>query len=433
MPRAKKAEAGAAKRTRAAPPKPPAPATRVGTVALVGRPNVGKSTLLNKILGRKVAITSDKPQTTRMSILGIKTAPRGQIIFIDNPGIHKPLHKLNRRMMSFVHASLQTADLVCLLIDGGEKFGHGDEFALELVRAVKSPLFLLINKVDAVKKDSILLLIDKYKDLANFKEIVPISALRGTNVDVLEKLVFDNLPAAERVYGEDDVSDQSERFLLSEIIREKVLAHVSAELPWATAVVIDRIERKKEGEAGGEAGEEEEDEREEWEDELWESELGDAKRAEYREERDAEKEAATEAEGLSEEKTRGEEKLKEEAEEEDEGVELPIPPVGDEHAPLPHPKFPREGNIPPLRISKEERRARPLVYIKAGILVERDNQRKIIIGRKGQVIKTIGIEARREMEDILEARIYLDLQVKVRPQWRDAADVLEMIEGQKRF
>jgi len=335
----------------------------------VGRPNVGKSTLLNKILGQKVAITSDKPQTTRMSILGIKTTPRGQIVFIDNPGIHKPLHKLNRRMMSFVHASLQTADLVCLLIDGSEKFGHGDEFALELVRAVKSPLFLLINKVDAVKKDSILLLIDKYKDVANFKEIVPISALRGTNVDVLEKLIFDNLPAAERIYGEDDVSDQSERFLLSEIIREKVLAHVSAELPWATAVVIDRIERRKPGEEG------EEKEGEEWEGEFEEADF--------------------------------------------------------EHAPLPHLKFPRAGNIPPLRISKEERRARPLVYIKAGILVERDNQRKIIIGRKGQVIKTIGIEARREIEDILEARIYLDLQVKVRPQWRDAADVLELIEGQK--
>ncbi|MBM3310517.1 MAG: GTPase Era, partial [Candidatus Aminicenantes bacterium] len=327
MPRAKKAEAP--------PPAPPKPTTRVGTVALVGRPNVGKSTLLNKMLGQKVAITSDKPQTTRMSILGIKTTARGQAVFIDNPGIHKPLHKLNRRMMSFVHASLQTADLVCLLVDGTERFGHGDAFALELVRAVKAPIFLLINKVDAVKKESILLLIDKYKDLANFKEIIPISAVRGTNIDVLEKLIFDNLPAAEKLYGDEDVSDQSERFLLSEIIREKVLNHVSAELPWATAVVIDQVERRKPGEGGGE------------EEEIAGREAG--------------------------EETEGEAGVAEEAEDEDdEGVDLPVPAPGEVVSPLPHLKFPPEGNVRPIRISKEERRARPVVFIKASILVERD-------------------------------------------------------------
>ena len=393
MPRAKKAKDEK-------PAAPPAPTTRVGTVALVGRPNVGKSTLLNRMLGQKVAIVSDKPQTTRMSILGIKTTPRGQIVFVDNPGIHKPLHKLNRRMMSFVHASIQTADLVCLLVDGTERFGHGDAFALDLVRPVTSPLFLLINKVDAVRKDSILLLIDKYKDLASFKEIIPISAARGTNLDVLEKLIFDNLPAAEKLYGDADVSDQSERFLLSEIIREKVLGHVSAELPWATAVVIDQVERRKAGEAGAEeTGTDDE-----------ESELLDAETA-----------------GGVEET----ERVKDGPEEEDEGVEIRITGIGGERPSLPPLKFPPEGNVRPKRISKEERRARPVVFIKASILVERDNHRVIIIGNRGELIKTIGIEARREIEYILEALVYLDLRVRVRPQWRDAADVLDLIEGQK--
>jgi GTP-binding protein Era len=362
---------------------------RVGTVALVGRPNVGKSTLLNAILGQKVAIVSDKPQTTRMSILGIRTTPRGQIIFTDNPGIHKPLHKLNKRMMSFVHASLETADLVCLLIDGTERFGRGDEFALELVRAVKAPLFLLINKVDAVRKETILLLIDRYKDLADFKEIIPISALRGTNLDVLERLIFDNLPVAEKPYAEDDVSDQSERFLLAELIREKVLNHVSAELPWATAVVVDQIERKRKGEA-------------------------------------EEAEGATEegrGEGEGEDVNFGEEAS---------DVAQEILAGENKGTLLPHPNFPREKKQK-RRLTKEELRARPVVVIKASILVERDNHRQIIIGRHGQIIKTIGIEARSEIEDVLEAKVYLDLQVKVRPRWRDSADVLDLIEGQKRF
>jgi GTP-binding protein Era len=305
---------------RAKKPAPPPPSTRFGYVALVGRPNSGKSTLLNKILGQKIAITSDKPQTTRMSILGIHTTERGQVVFVDNPGIHKPLHKLNKRMMNFVYSSLETSDLVCLLIDGSEKFGHGDAFALEVLKNVRTPVFLLINKVDIVKKENILLLIDKYKDLMPFKEIIPISALKGTNVDVFEKLVFDNLPAAEKHYSDDEVSDQSERFLLAEIVREKVLARVEQELPWATAVYIETIERKE-----------------------------------------------------------------------------------------------------------------PKTYIKASIFVEKDNQRKIVIGRHGDLVKAIGIEARREIEEIMGNQVFLDLQVKVRPEWRDSADVLDLIEGQKEF
>lgn len=217
---------------------------RVGYVALIGRPNVGKSTLLNRLLGQKIAIVSSKPQTTRISILGIHTTDKGQIIFIDNPGIHKPLHNLNKRMMDFVYSSLETANLICLLIDATEKFGHGDEFVLEILKNVRTPIFLLINKVDIVKKENILLMIDKYKDLLNFKEIIPISAVRGINLDVLEKLIYESLPESEKIYSDDEISDQSERFLLAEIIREKVLNHVEKELPWVTAVYIDAIERR---------------------------------------------------------------------------------------------------------------------------------------------------------------------------------------------
>ena len=217
-----------------------------GYVALIGRPNVGKSTLLNYMLGEKIAIISDKPQTTRTSILGIKTTDRGQIVFVDNPGIHKPLHKLNKRMMSFVHSSLETADLVNLLIDATQKFGHGDEFVIETLKKISTPIFLLINKVDIIKKEKILLIIDHYKEMLDFKEIIPISALRGTNVDVLEDRIYEFLPEAEEIFPDDEKSVQSQRFLFSEIIREKLLSHVKQELPWVTAVYIDAMDDDQE-------------------------------------------------------------------------------------------------------------------------------------------------------------------------------------------
>ena len=215
---------------------------KVGYVALIGRPNVGKSTLINKILGQKVAIVSSKPQTTRNSILGIKTTEKGQIIFVDNPGIHRPLHRLNKRMMSFVYSALETSDLINLLIDSTQKFGHGDQFVIETLKDISTPKFLLINKVDIVKKEKILLLIDRYKNLLDFKEIIPISALKGTQLDILEKLIYEHLPEAEKIFSNDEISVQSQRFLLSEIIREKVLRHVEQELPFVTAVHIDDIE-----------------------------------------------------------------------------------------------------------------------------------------------------------------------------------------------
>ncbi len=296
---------------------------KVGYVALIGRPNAGKSTLLNKILGEKVAIISDKPQTTRTSILGIKTTEKGQIIFLDNPGIHKPLHGLNKRMMNFVFSSLQTSDLICLLIDTTLRFGHGDQFVLDTLKDIKAPVILLINKVDIIKKDKILPLIEKYNELFNFKEIIPISALKGTNVDILEEKIYENLPEAEKMYPDDEVSIQSQKFLLSEIIREKVLHHVRQELPFVTATFIDEIEDRPKDKDG-----------------------------------------------------------------------------------------------------------RAVKYILARIFVEKDNQRKIIIGRHGSLIKTIGTEARKEIEHILDAKVYLDLQVRVKDRWRDSPNVLDLIENQ---
>ena len=304
---------------------------KVGYVALVGRPNVGKSTLLNFMLGEKIAIISDKPQTTRTNILGIKTTPKGQIIFVDNPGIHKPLHKLNMRMMSFVYSAFETADIVALLIDSTQKYGHGDEFVIETLKKISTPIFLLINKVDIVKKDKILLIIDKYKDLLDFKEIIPISALRGANVDILEDKIYDFLPEAEKIYADDEITVQSDRFLFSEIIREKLLNHVAQELPWVTAVYVDSIEAPPESE--------------------------------------------------SSEKT------------------------------------------------SEKRRQK--TSIRATIFVEKESHRRIVIGKRGHLIKSIGTEARKELEDILGTRVYLDLWVKVKEKWRDKADVLDLIDGQK--
>ena len=297
----------------------------VGYVALIGRPNTGKSTLLNNIIGQKVAIVSDKPQTTRTSIIGIKTTSKGQIIFIDNPGIHKPLHKLNKRMMHFVYSSLETADVLCLLIDVTLKFGHGDQFVIDRLKKISTPIFLLINKVDIIKKDKILLVIDKYKDLLPFAEIIPISALKGTNIRELENSIFSYLPKAEKIYSDNEISDQSQQFLFAEIIREKMLARVRQELPFVTAVLIDEIQDRN----------------------------------------------------------------------------------------------PRPSNY----------QEKPKKYIKARIFVEKDTHRKIIIGKQGSLIKAIGTAARNDIEKILDAKIYLELQVKVKEGWRDSANVLELIQG----
>jgi GTP-binding protein Era len=234
-------------------------------------------------------------------------------------------------MMSFVYSALETSNLINLLIDATLKFGHGDEFVLETLKNISTPIFLLINKVDIVKKEKILLLIDKYKDLLNFKEIIPISALKGTNLDILEDLTYDNLPEAQKIFSDDKISDQSQRFLLSEIVREKVLSHVKQELPFVTAVYMDKLE-----------------------DEIKDSS--------------------------------------------------------------------------PNALSGKKKQVQ---YISATIFVEKETHRRIVIGKHGRLIKTIGTQARQELEHILGTRIFLDLWVKVKERWRDSPDVLDLIESQK--
>src|SRR5438132_12014586 len=282
--------------------------TRYGVVVLVGRPNAGKSTLLNRILGQKVAIVSPKPQTTRNRIVGILNDARGQIAFLDTPGIHKPLHKLNVRMMEHVRTALTEAEILAVMIDANEPFGHGDQFVLDMLRAQKNKRFAVLNKIDLLKKAKLLPMIQQYNETGLFDEIVPISASSGDGVEQLLELLFRNLPAGQAQYPAEDFTTQPERFFAAEIVREKVLRHTSEELPYTTAVSVER----------------------------W-----------------------------------------------------------------------------------EEDEAKNLIKIYATIVVERETQKPIIIGKRGEMIKTIGTEARVELESILGSRVFLDLHVAVHGSWRE--------------
>jgi GTP-binding protein Era len=214
-----------------------------GVVALIGRPNAGKSTLLNRLIGEKIAIVSDKPQTTRTRITGVLTRPEGQIVFLDTPGIHKPGYKLNRRMMAVVTDALSTVDLILLLIDATSPIGHGDEFVLEMLKRVNTRAFLLPNKVDALRdKTKLLPLIGRYTGECEFIEVIPISALTGDGAEVLVQKIFEYLPPGPLLYPEDEMTDQPERVLAAELVREKILQVTGEELPYVTAVVTERWE-----------------------------------------------------------------------------------------------------------------------------------------------------------------------------------------------
>ena len=304
-----KKPAASAKKPAARAPR--TPTTKFGIVAIVGRPNAGKSTLLNRILGQKVSIVSDKPQTTRNRIVGILSEPRGQVVFLDTPGIHKPLHKLNARMMSHVNSSFHEADVIVTMVDASQSFGHGDEFVLKMIAATKGTKarrVAVLNKIDLLKKNTLLPLMAKYAEGDIFDEIVPISASTGEGLDDLLGVLFSALPAGEPLYSKDDYTTQPERFLAAEIVREKLLARTRDELPYTTAVGIDR----------------------------WD-------------------------------------------EDEETG----------------------------------------LLRIYASIYVERDSQKKLVIGLRGEGIKAIGTEARIELEAILGTRIFLQTYVKVHEHWRE--------------
>ncbi len=291
---------------------------RVGTVALVGRPNAGKSTLLNRLLGEKVAIVSDKPQTTRHRMVGILSEARGQMVFFDTPGIHRPLHKMNRLMVDRAKEAIAQADAVCLIVDAATPFGSGDAFMLQAVKRATGTRFCLLNKVDAIRKEKLLPAIARYAESGLFEEIVPISALDGDNVDRLLELLWKHMPEGDLLYDPELLTVHPERFLAAERIREKVLAAARDELPFATTVVIDR----------------------------W-----------------------------------------------------------------------------------EEVEAGRLTVIHASILVERSGQKAILVGRRGATVKRIGIAARRDLEEFLEQRVYLDLHVKVEPGWRENRRLLAEIDS----
>lgn len=285
-----------------------------GFIGLVGRPNVGKSTLLNSIIGRKVAITSNKPQTTRNNIQGIYNDGDYQMVFVDTPGIHKPKHKLGKVLNKQAFFLINDVDIILFLVDITEKLGPGDKFIIEMFKEISKPVILILNKIDKLPKEEILLKIDEYKDLYNFDEIVPVSALKRENVSHLIDVLKKYLPDTIKYFDDNTVTNVDVTFMISEYIREKVLELTNEEVPHSTTCIVENIE--------------------------------------------------------------------------------------------------------------EDNNA---IIINASIIVDRDNLKKIIIGKNGSMIKEIGIRARKDIEELLNKKVYLDLFVKVIPKWRDKDKILNEI------
>jgi len=285
-----------------------------GYVALVGRPNAGKSTLLNRLVGEKIAAVSNKPQTTRFKILGIVTRPEGQIVLVDTPGVHKPGYELNRRMMAAVHDALLGVDLVCLMRDASASTGNGDRFVLDLVKQADKPALLLLNKTDKLKdKSKLLPLIELYKSEFDWRAILPISALKGDQVTALLDEMIEHLPLGEALFSEDELTDQPVRALAAEIVREKILESTGEEIPYVAGVLTEKWEEVRED----------------------------------------------------------------------------------------------------------------FTRIYCAIFVERESQKKIIIGHGAQRLKHIGMRARHDIEKLLGHRCHLELFVKVEADWRDKQHVLD--------
>ena len=285
-----------------------------GFIGLVGRPNVGKSTLLNSIIGRKVAITSNKPQTTRNNIQGIYTDGDYQMVFVDTPGIHKPKHKLGKVLNKQAFFSINDVDIILFLVDITERLGPGDKFVIEMFKEINKPVILILNKIDKLPKEEIIIKIDEYKDLYNFDEIVPVSALKRENVSHLIDVLKKYLPDTIKYFDDNIVTNVDVTFMISEYIREKVLELTNEEVPHSTTCIVENIE--------------------------------------------------------------------------------------------------------------EDNNA---IIINASIIVDRDNLKKIIIGKNGSMIKEIGIRARKDIEELLNKKVYLDLFVKVIPKWRDKDRILNEI------
>lgn len=281
-----------------------------GFISIIGRPNVGKSTFLNRVIGQKIAIMSDKPQTTRNKVQGVLTTNESQMIFIDTPGIHKPKHKLGDFMMKIAINTLKEVDLVLFMINATEGFGRGDEFIIEKLQGLQTPVFLVINKIDQIQPDELFPLIEQYKEKYNFAEIIPISALEGNNVERLLDQILLQLPDGPQYYPADQITDHPERFIVSELIREKALHLTREEVPHSLAVLIDKMEQKAN---------------------------------------------------------------------------------------------------------------QDIIHVMATIIVERDSQKGIVIGKQGKMLKEIGQRARLDIENLLGSKVFLELWVKVQKDWRNKA------------
>ncbi len=216
-----------------------------GFISIIGRPNVGKSTFMNRVIGQKIAIMSDKAQTTRNKVQGVYTSEDAQLVFIDTPGIHKPKHKLGDFMVNMAEQSLNEVDLVLFMINAKEGFGRGDEFIINMLQKVNQPVFLIVNKIDEVHPDELLPIIDEYRAKYNFAEIIPISALEGNNVDHLMKVMVDQMPEGPQYYPEDHITDHPERFIISELVREKALHLTREEIPHSIAVKVESVKEQE--------------------------------------------------------------------------------------------------------------------------------------------------------------------------------------------
>ena len=283
------------------------PSFKSGFAAIIGRPNVGKSTLLNAVVGQKIAIMSDKPQTTRNRIQGVYTAEDAQIIFLDTPGIHKPKTKLGSHLNQVAESALNEVDVILFLVDAEAGIGRGDRYIIEQLKRVKTPVILVLNKIDKVGRDALLPLIDRYRQLHDFAEIIPISALNGDNVDTLLKEIIERLEEGPPYSPPDQVTDHPEQFICAELIREKVFHLTEEEVPHSVAVYIESMQARPNG----------------------------------------------------------------------------------------------------------------VVHISAVIVVERESQKGILIGKNGSMLKEIGRRARQDIERLLGSRIYLELWVKVKKDWRN--------------
>lgn len=284
-----------------------------GFVAIVGRPNVGKSTLLNRLIGQKIAIMSDKAQTTRNKIQGVYTTDDAQIIFIDTPGIHKPKSRLGDYMVEAAYSALREVDAIMFMISADQKRGRGDDFILERLAHQNVPVYLIINKIDKVHPDQLLHIIDDYRTQMDFKEVIPISATEGNNVDRMLSVLVDQMPEGPQYFPDDQITDHPEYFIVSELVREKVLKLTRDEVPHSVAVVTDTMKRADTGK----------------------------------------------------------------------------------------------------------------IHIQATIIVERDSQKGIIIGKGGKMLKNIGTQARKDIENLLGDKVFLELWVKVQKDWRDKKTYLQ--------